>query len=77
MLAAWTLLGIVGGSIPNADAAPPQPRVEETLVVTASLEEEEPAALPVTVSVVAASEIAARQTTAVSDLLSTVAGLDV
>ncbi len=77
MLAAWTLLGIVGGSIPNADVAPPETRVEETLVVTASLEEEEPTALPVTVSVVGAPEIAARQTTAVSDLLATVAGIDV
>jgi vitamin B12 transporter len=77
MLAAWTLLGIAGGSIPNAAAVPPEPRVEETLVVTASLEEEEPAALPVTVSVVGASEIASRQVTEVSDVLATVAGLDV
>ncbi len=96
MLALITLLGIVGGAIPQAVAsspvstgpapsmaetgssAPPEAeRIEETLVVTASLEEEEPAALPVTVSVVGAEEIADRQATSVAELLATVPGLDV
>lgn len=48
-----------------------------TVVVTASLEEEETDEVPSSVSVITAEEIEDRQSTTVSDLLRTVPGLDV
>lgn len=76
MLHAWALLGIVGGSISNPALTPAQ-RIAETVVVTASLVEDEKDELPVAVTVIDAAEIADRQATTVADLLRTVAGLDV
>lgn len=76
MLHALALLGIVGGSISNP-ATTPSHRIEETVVVTASLLEDEKDELPAAVTVIGAGEIVDRQATAVADLLRTVPGLDV
>ena len=77
-------LGILGGVIPAlahpggaAPVPPPPPTVAETILVTGSLTEERRDRLPVSAEVIDAAEIAARQATAVADLLRTVAGLDV
>jgi vitamin B12 transporter len=76
MLHALALLGIVGGSISNP-AGTPTERIEETVVVTASLVEDERDDLPVAVSVIDRAEIADRQATVIADLLRTVPGVDV
>lgn len=79
--------GTAGGSAPSGVASPPViastavpsaavPSYSDTVVVTASLEEEETGDLPVSVSVVSAEEIEARQGTRVLELLRTVPGLD-
>ncbi len=73
MRKAAVLLGILGGAVPQvADAVPPV--VQDELVVTASLAEEERDELPVSVEVIDAAEIEARQATTVAELVATVAG---
>jgi vitamin B12 transporter len=66
--------GILGGAIPVLAQSPPQ-AFTETVVVTASLPESKPAELPASVSVVAAAELSARQTTEVLSVLGTLPGL--
>jgi vitamin B12 transporter len=74
------LLGILGGVVPviAQSGVPATPVVHrEELVVTASLEEEERDQLPVSVEVIDAEEIEARQATIIAELLATVAGVSV
>ena len=73
------LIGILGGVVPVvAQTPPPLPTlIEETIVVTASLDDEEESELPAAVSVVEAVEIETRQTTRVADLLATLPAMTV
>lgn len=71
------LIGILGGVIPVLAQDIPTPSYEETIVVTASLEEEELGSLPATVDVIAAEEIENRRVTAVADLLNTLPAMTV
>lgn len=75
----WLLvpIGILGGVIPLLAQTSPTPRYEETLVVTASLAQEEADSLPATIDVIEAEEIENRQATQTADLLSTLPGLTV
>ena len=74
--------GILGGGVPvlaqpaPAPAAAP-PAYQESIVVTASVEEAQRSDLPASVSVIPAEEIAAVQATQVVDLLELVPGLHV
>ncbi len=71
---------LLGGSSIRAATLPPAvnpPIVQESLVVTASLEPESAASLPSTVDVVTADEIAARGAVDAVDLLRTLPGLAV
>lgn len=69
-------LGILGGAIP-ALAQSPLPPLSDTILVTASLVEEDRDELPVSADVIEAEEIESRQLQEVADALRTVAGLDV
>lgn len=69
--------GLVGGTTPVLAADPPPLQVEETLVVTASADPQPKHRLLTAVDVIDATEIAARQSTQVLDLLATVPGLTV
>lgn len=76
--------GILGGAIPalgQAAQAPPSepstPPIEESIVVTATLEGEEADDIPATVTVIGREEIEARQATSVAELLRTVPGVSV
>lgn len=92
MRRALVLAGLVGVTFPAfalcqsdsptsapGDPAPAEPLATyaEGMVVTASLDEEEADRLPVSVTVIEASEIEARQTTGVAELLRTVPGVAV
>jgi vitamin B12 transporter len=68
--------GILGGAIPVLAQQQP-PVFEESLVVTATLEEEAAENLSVAVTVIPRAEIEARQATQVLELLATVPGLAV
>ena len=75
-------IGILGGVVPVwGQEDPPSTieptAVEETIVVTASLEEEVRTALPATIDVIARPEIEARQSTFVADLIATLPGMSV
>lgn len=74
--------GILGGLMPALAASgqstePPPPRYDESIVVTATLEDEEGDDVPATVTVVDREEIEERQETSVAGLLRTVPGVDV
>lgn len=79
-------VGILGGVMPAPglqaqSAAPPvdatPPAYDESIVVTATLEEEEGAEVPATVTVIDRKEIEDRQEPSIADLLRTVPGVDV
>ncbi len=69
--------GILGGAIPVFAQSANQPAVsfQESVVVTAALEESTPSELSAAVTVIEAAEIAERQSTEVFSLLTTVPGL--
>lgn len=73
--------GILGGMVPAlaqpAEPEDPRPPIEESIVVTATLEDEESEDVPATVTVVEREEIEARQATSVAELLRTVPGVSV
>jgi len=71
------LIGILGGVIPVLAQDTPTRSYEGTLVVTASLEEEELSSVPATVDVIEAKEIDNRQATGVADLLNTLPAMTV
>lgn len=84
MRPALVLAGLVGVAspvlIPSLYAQSPEPVATtygEGLVVTATLDEEEAAEIPASVTVIGAEEIEARQATGVADLLRTVPGVSV
>jgi outer membrane cobalamin receptor len=70
-------IGILGGAIPMLAQSVPDSTVEDTIVVTASLEEEAADELPATVDVIDQQEITARQVTTVADLLGTLPAMTV
>lgn len=74
------VIGILGGVVPiwgldDPSGSTEPAAVEETIVVTASLEEEVRTALPATIDIIAAPEIEARQSTLVADLIATLPGM--
>ena len=69
------LAGILGGWIPSSVLTAQTTNIyREDVVVTASLEEEEPTDVPATATIVTQQEIEARQATTVLELLATVPG---
>jgi vitamin B12 transporter len=80
-------IGILGGVIPvlGQDASPysvgsttlEETVLEETIVVTASLEKEKRTSLPTSVDVIGSDEIEARQATSVADLIDTLPGMTI
>lgn len=75
--ALW-LAGILGGAIPLLAHAQTSPTAySDSVTVTASLQEVEESDLGVTVSVIDRSEIEARQSTEVADLIATIPGVAV
>ena len=75
--AVGAVLGILGGGLPLAAQLPPQPVFEESVVVTATLEESDRDETPASVTVLGQEEIRDRRETAALDLLATVPGLTV
>ncbi|HSN86800.1 MAG TPA: TonB-dependent receptor plug domain-containing protein, partial [Thermoanaerobaculia bacterium] len=75
----FLIAGFLGGGIPVlAQTAPTAlPAFEDTVVVSASLESEERAQVPASVTVIDADEIEARQAESLSDVLATVPGVTV
>ena len=73
------MAGILGGGIPllAQTHAPNTPKFEDTVVVSASLDEEERDDVPASVTVIPAEEIEARQADTLSEAISTVPGLSV
>ena len=71
------VVGILGGVIPALSQSTPADTFGDTIVVTASLEDENRSALPATIDVIEEEEIVNRQTTAVLDLLATLPSMDV
>jgi vitamin B12 transporter len=77
-------LGILGGAIPTLAqpaaapiSTPAKPAIHDSVLVTAALADETEDRLPVSADVIGKEEIAARQATAIADLLRTVSGLDI
>ena len=77
MRLSFVLVGILGGVIPALSQTTPVNTFGDTLVVTASLEQETESSLPATVDVIGAQEIENRQATAVLDLLATLPSMAV
>jgi vitamin B12 transporter len=76
------LAGILGGGFPViAQTSPPVPTVipkfEETVVVSASLDSEERADVPASVTVISQDELEARQADTLSEAIATVPGLTI
>jgi len=73
------MAGILGGGIPMLaqTAVPALPAFEDTVVVSASLDEEERDDVPASVTVIQAEEIEARQADTLSEAIATVPGLAV
>lgn len=76
------LAGFLGGGIPvfsqtPAPAIPPVPKFEETVVVSASLDSEDRADVPASVTVLDQEELEARQVDTLSEAISTVPGLTI
>ncbi len=72
-----SLVGILGGAIPLVSQSTPQQTFGDTLVVTASVEQESEGSLPSTIDVIGAGEIVDRQSTQVLDLLATLPSMTV
>jgi vitamin B12 transporter len=77
------LVGFLGGGIPAiaqttpSATAPPLPKFEDTVVVSASLDSEDRADVPASVTVVDHDELEARQADTLSEAISTVPGLTI
>ncbi len=71
------MAGILGGGIPLLAQTPAVPQFEETVVVSASLDEEERDDVPASVTVISAEEIEARQADTLSEAIATVPSLAV
>jgi len=73
----FLVAALIGGSIPvlGQEEVDTVPTYADSVVVTASLEEESKAKLPASVDVIESDEIEERQATEVADLLATVPGL--
>ena len=71
MRSIFVWVGVLGGVIPTAAQTTPNSTFGDSIVVTASLNEELEDGLPATVDVIDSREIRDRQATAVLDLLAT------
>lgn len=77
MRSSLVLVGILGGAIPALSQSTPVESYDDTIVVTASLEQEAAGSLPATIDVIDAEEIGHRQATSVLDLLATLPSMAV